>query len=200
MSSITTIVHYPYTLPCWHLLLPSTNSTITTTSTLGNYWTNFPFNWSMMDSNLPAAEPAEPAQRPQPHDIYINQGHELVVRSLYIQASISYWRTSQQAHITKMQHMFFPQTATAPTANMEVEDTSDNVSSIPHQKPIIQEFVLPAPTSCAKKSQRKARARALIGAELAKRNSHTKKRCRRGEVSHQETEEVISVILSIAPM
>lgn len=82
-----------------------------------------------------------------------------------------------------------------------MEDTADNVSSTTPQKSIIQEFVPPILNKFrSKKTNEKARARALTGAELAKRNSNTKKRCRRGEISHQETQEVTFVIPSTARM
>ncbi|KAF8422947.1 hypothetical protein EV426DRAFT_604479, partial [Tirmania nivea] len=144
----------------------------------------------------------------QPHDIYVNQGHELLVRSLYMQEQLhqsltgeqaEHFASLQQAHTMKLQHMFC--LPTAPADDMGVEDMSDNVSNILHQKPIIQEFVPPALNKFwQKKVKGKAKARALTSAELAERNSHSKKRCRRGEISHQETQEVISVIPSTAPM
>ena len=109
-----------------------------------------------------------------------------------------------------MQHMFGPLTATTTTAtptedmggrDTGVEDTSDNVSSTPLQKPIIQGCCPPALNKFQqRKTKGKAKARALTGAELVKGNSHTKKRCRRGVVSHQGTQEAIFVIPSTAPM
>ncbi|RPB21210.1 hypothetical protein L211DRAFT_851583 [Terfezia boudieri ATCC MYA-4762] len=177
----------------------------------------------MIDSNLPALAAAEPAELPEPgelaepeelaepilqkpHDIYVNQGHELLVRSLYVQEQLHQSLTGEQAehfvslqqtHTTKMQQMVCSPTAPTPSVHIEGEDMSDNL----HQKPIIQEFVPPALNKFRqKKAKGKAKAHALTGAELAERYAYSKKRCRRGEVSHQETQEVISVIASTAPM
>lgn len=99
----------------------------------------------------------------------------MLVRSLYVQEQLhqsltgeqaKHFASLQQAHTTKMQQMFCSPTAPTPipSVHIEGEDMSHNL----HQKPIIQEFVPPALNKFRqKKAKRKAKARALTGAELA---------------------------------
>jgi len=48
-----------------------------------------------------------------------------------------------------LEHMFDSQTA--PTEDMPLEDTADNISSVPIEKPITEQFVPPTPNKFRQK-------------------------------------------------
>ena len=189
-----------YALPCQHRLLPmvAENRPIPL-SLLHPRWQISgpisPFDWTMKDQPPDTLLPTPDTllstttilRSQQSHDIYINQGRDLLVQSLYYQEQLHGSLSGEKAelfaslhhtHATHMRNMFAESTPqlVPSTPQVQVPSTQQVVPSTPQivasglviEKPIIQEFVPPALNKFQqKKSKGKAKARALTAVELA---------------------------------